>query len=565
MGGCTIDGALITLPTGIFTSSSNTIKNLTINRTNGFAIANQTLKITDVLTLTSGSLSTNGNLILASTSSKTARVAPVTNGFTVTGNVTAERFIPGGSNKRKWRLLSSPINVSGSIALSQFIDDILVTAPAAAGGSFDVSPNNNASIRTYTESTSGASSLGWTNPTNISNTVTTGTGLEVFVRGTRGLANPYLNWTTPDDVTIDFIGSLTTGNITKTLTYTPSVGGATSADGFNLVGNPYASPINFDTTSGWTKTNMENKFWCYNPNTSKYGIYDANVDTGSNGITKYIASGQAFFVRATSASSPAITFTENVKCVQLGNSYFKPVKKTSKYPILRISLVTDSADSDEALIVLDSNSTTNSGDLIDAAKFFNDALNIYTITPQKENLTFNAYPFPKGNDTINLAVWSYDSSNISMKHHKLDFSGIESINADIQIFLYDKYLNTSIDIRANDHYDFMITTDATSYGNDRFKIVFYNIVIGIEKKIEKQNIVLYPNPSKEKIFIQSSDFSENTIEYTILDMMGRTVVKSYMQLQNTIAEIDISSLVNGNYIIRITQNNIITTKKFVKN
>ncbi len=566
IGGCTTDGALITIPNGIFTSPI-TIKNLTIDRTNGFAIGNQIIRITDVLTLTSGSLNTNGNLTLNSSSTKTARVAPVTNGFTVTGNVTAERFIPGGSNKRKWRLLSSPINVSGSIALSQFIDDILVTAPSGLAGSFDNNPfGNKSSIRTYTESTSGASSLGWTDPTNITNTVTTGTGMEVFVRGTRGLANPYLNWTVPDDVTIDFIGSLTTGNITKTLTYTPSVGGATTADGFNLVGNPYASPINFDTTAGWTKTNIENKFWCYNPNTSNYGIYDAGLHSGTNGITRYIASGQAFFVRATSASSPLITFTENVKCVQSGNSYFKPSSSNVGTPqLLRIALTTDSADTDEALIVLDSASTTNSGDAHDALKFFNDALNVYTITPAKENLAINAYPFPKGYDTVNLAVWSYDSALISQKHHLLDFSGLGSFDNEIEIYLIDNYLNTSVDLRTNSSYNFMITGDATSYGNSRFQIVFYKKSSGVEHKLSTQKIVLYPNPSNDKIYIQSNDFSENPIEYSILDMMGRTVITSTTSLQNTIAEINISTLINGNYFIRIKQNENLTVKKFVKN
>lgn len=563
-GNCVTTGTAYTIPNDIF-SSTPTIKNLTINRTNGITLGNQMISLSDVLTFSAGNLATNNNLTLLSTATNTARVAPITNGSVVSGDVVVNRFIPGGASKRKWRLLSSPINVSGSIALSQFIDDILVTAPAAAGGGFDLSPNNAASIRTYTESTSGASSLGWTNPTNTTNTVATGTGMEVFVRGTRGLANPYLNWTTPDNVTIDFIGALNTGSVTKTLTYTPSVGGATTADGFNLVGNPYASPINFDTTSNWTKTNIENKFWCYNPNTTNYGIYDAVAHTGTNGITRYIASGQAFFVRATSASAPSITFTENVKCKQIGNSYFKPSKSPSAFPMLRMTLIDDSADYDEALILIDSlNGTPQATDDRDAAKFFNDALNIYTVTANKSNLAFNAINIPSASDTINVSVWSYDSTNISTKHHKISFSEFESIDLSINLYLLDNYLNVVTNIRSTNEYDFMITTDVNSYGNDRFKIILNNTNTSLPTTFKKQNIVLYPNPANEKLYLQSSDFSTSTINYNIYDLMGREIMKGNSSLENSISEINIDTLEKGNYLIRVSDNMQTNTMKFVK-
>jgi hypothetical protein len=495
-------------------------------------------------------------------------VAPIQFG-NVIGNVMVHRFIPGGSNKRKWRLLSIPVNTAlGGTTIAQFIDDILVTAPVGSGGGFDVnpfSPNNNASLRTYNEGTSGASSLGWTDPSSINNIITTGTGMEVFVRGTRGLANPYLNWTTPDDVTLDFNGTLNSGSISKTLSYTPSVGGATTADGFNLVGNPYASPINFDTTSGWTKTNVENKFWCYNPNTSNYGIYDAELHTGTNGITRYIASGQAFFVRATSSSSPTLTFTENVKCRQIGNSYFKPNKNPAAFPMLRMTLIDDSADFDEALILIDSvNGTPQPTDDRDAAKFFNDALNIYTVTANKSNLAFNAINIPGASDTINVSVWSYDSTSISTKHHKISFSEFESIDPSINLYLLDNYLNVVTNIRSTNEYDFMITTDVNSYGNGRFKIILNNTNTSLPTTFKKQNIVLYPNPANEKLYLQSLDFSTSTINYIIYDLMGREIMKGNSSLENSISEINIDTLEKGNYLIRVSDNTQTNTMKFVK-
>lgn len=564
-GKCNPVGTAYTIPNDIFTTAP-TLKNLTINRTGGVTLGNQMVSISDVLTKTIGNLTTASNLTLLSTATNTARVAPIQNG-SVIGNVLVHRFIPGGSNKRKWRLLSMPVNTAlGGTTIAQFNDDILVTAPAGSGAGFDVNPfsaNNNASLRTYNEGISGSSSLGWTDPTNITNTITTGTGIEVFVRGTRGLANPYLNWTTPDDVTIDYNGTLNSGTISKTLSYTPSVGGATTADGFNLVGNPYASPINFDTT-GWTKTNIENKFWCYNPNTSNYGIYDVVAQTGTNGITKYIASGQAFFVRA-NASLPSITFTENIKCKQIGNNYFKPTKSSTRFPKLRMTLIDDSDDYDEALILIDSlNGTPQATDDRDAAKFFNDALNIYTVTTNKSNLAFNAINIPSASDTINVSVWSYDSTNISTKHHKISFSEYESIDPSINLYLLDNYLNVVTNIRSTNEYDFMITTDVNSYGNDRFKIILNNTNTSLPTTFKKQNIVLYPNPANEKLYLQSLDFSTSTINYIIYDLMGREIMKGNSSLENSISEINIYTLEKGNYLIRVSDNMQTNTMKFVK-
>lgn len=565
-GKCNPVGTAYTIPNDIFTSAP-TLKNLTINRTGGVTLGNQMVSISNVLTMSIGNLTTASNLTLLSTATNTARVAPIQSGGVI-GNVIVHRFIPGGTNKRKWRLLSMPVNTGlGGATIAQFIDDILVTAPVGLAGNFDVnpfSPNNNASLRTYNEGTSGASSLGWTDPSSTNNIITTGTGMEVFVRGTRGLANPYLNWTTPDDVTIDFIGTLNSGSVSKTLSYTPSVGGATTADGFNLVGNPYASPINFDTT-GWTKTNIENKFWCYNPNTSNYGIYDVVAQTGTNGITKYIASGQAFFVRA-NASLPSITFTENIKCKQIGNNYFKPAKSSSRFPKLRIRITDDEADYDEALMLIDStNGTILPTDERDAAKFFNDALNIYTVTPNKTNLAINAIPATVVTDTINLSVWSYDSTSISTKHHKISFSEFESIDPTVHLFLIDKFLNVVTDIRSTSEYDFMITTDVNSYGNNRFKIVFNNTNTSIPTGIKKQKIVLYPNPANEKLYLQSVDFSSTSIEYVIYDLMGREIMSGNSTTENSISLINIDMLEKGNYLIRVMNNNQTSTMKFVKN
>lgn len=514
--------------------------------------------VSNELDVNAGTLITGGFLTLTSTANTTARVGTL-NG-SITGDVTVQRFIPGGSNKRKWRFLSSPVNVSGTIAISQLKDNILITAPAGAAAGFDVNsinPNNTASLRTYDESVGGISNNGWTDPSNISNTISSGIGMEVFVRGTRGLNNPYDPNTSPDDVTIDYTGALNTGNISPAITYTPSAGGATTADGFNLVGNPYASTIDF-TNAGLTLTNVDDKFWCYNPNTGSYGIYDNSLGDSTNGITRYIASGQAFFIRANGAS-PAITFTEAMKVAANGNNYFRNAQSQSTYPIMHIVLSNDSANSDEALIVLDETASCNSGDSHDAGKLFNDALNVYTVSDDKSNLTINALPFLNTIDTIKLSVFSYNGNNIMTTSHHLRFTGMSSFTNTQYIYLKDEYTNTISDLKLNEVYNFNITTDPGTYGNSRFKLLFSNKTLGINNADIGSIITVFPNPATNTLYIGNTNNAN--VEVEVIDIFGRTMISKKSLVNRSI---DISSIPSGNYFIKINDGENLITRRFIK-
>ena len=82
------------------------------------------------------------------------------------------------------------------------------------------------------------------------------------------------------------------------------------ANGFNLVGNPYASSINWN--SGITKTNLKNNFIrIWNPSSRNYATYDGV--SGTNDGSNVIPSGQGFFVEAATAGSASLTFTESAK------------------------------------------------------------------------------------------------------------------------------------------------------------------------------------------------------------------------------------------------------------
>lgn len=540
------------------TTSSKSLNNLTMSRTNGISLGD-TVIINGTLDVSNGTLTTNGKLILESNSTQTANVAAINSGG-VSGDVIARRFIPGGANKRKWRLLSSPVNVTGSIALSQFIDDIHVTGTGGSGAGFDNCTGCTPSIRTYNEPTTGTVNNGWTNPTNISNTITTATGVEVFVRGSRNVQGPFLNWSTPDDVTIDYIGALNSGTINKSLSFTNN--SQALADGFNLVGNPYASVIDWQAASGWVRTNMQNFVWVYDAVTATYGVISTTgVKTGNQNVTRYIPSGQAFFVRATTTGA-SLQFGEAIKVTNTPFNFFRAEQSIN--PVISITL-SYGDKKDMCLIEIDENSTAFGNDNSDAIKFFNDKINVYTITKDGVPLSINSMNTPSSIDTVGLAVWNYDSTNIQLGTHQLRFDSLSTLASTFNVYLLDQFLNTTSNLKVQNNYSYEVTSNTSSYGSNRFKLIF-DAATGISNSLINNIITVYPNPANEVLHIGVLDasYTESNAKVVVRNLVGQTMLETVSGSLKNLNSIDISKLQEGAYIVEVSIEGNSIFKKIIK-
>ena len=85
--------------------------------------------------------------------------------------------------------------------------------------------------------------------------------------------------------------------------------------------------------------------------------------------------------------------------------------------------------------------------------------------------------------------------------------------------------------------------------------------------VTQENINIYPNPVKDELYIDIPFFEK--MEYLknveICDLTGRTVgALRAMPLQEGNATINVSALPSGVYFVKITTDNGIVTKKFIK-
>jgi|GEM_PF-2969379 len=500
-------------------SASRSLNNLTLSRPNGATLVD-TLELNNTLSVTNNAtLNTNNKLILISTASTTARVADLSAG-TVSGKVIAQRYVPGGTDKRRWRFFSSPANISNSYNYYQFIDDIHVTGAGGSANGFDNSPNNSPSARTYNETVAGASSNGWANPTVLNTNIPVGKGVSVFVRGSRSTQDPFLNWSTPDNVTIDFTGNLNQGtiDISSQLTYTVST---PTADGFNLVGNPYMSQIDW-SSANITKTNIGNYIYIINPSTGTYATYDESTQTSVNGGSRYIASSQGFFVRTTGAS-PSIIFNETAKVTNTAPAFYRAEKSfTTDFSRLKLRAIRNAENTDELVVVFGDTAHKSGIDASDAVKFFNDNnLNIYTRSKDLTNLAINYFPTPTSNDTIPVSFFSFVDGIKALGTYSIEVASIENFPGNVDVFLVDNYANQIVNLKETNNYIFNLDLNAASAGNDRFKLIFKPDTSTATKITNFSGISVNKN-----IVLNWSTNKEKNIAYY-------TVEKSYDQVRFT--------------------------------
>ena len=350
------------------------VYNLTCSNAAGVTISPTSggVSAKNIVNVTTGTLNTNGKLILASNATSTGMIAALLGGASINGNVTLNRrhnvqYIPGlspANSKQLVHMITSPFT---NTTINDWNDDYPLTGfPGALSNTF-ISP------RWYNETLAGNPNIGLTGPTGMGDPTVPGRGWQV--KGNYEMVNAGF-------VNIDVTGSIVQGNFSIPVTYTDNGYPNQTGDGTNLIGNPYPCAIDWNA-AGWTKTNIANTVWVWNSNTGQYATYTNGVS--ANGGSNVIASTQAFYIFAT-AINPILNITESCKTTSQG-----VFKSNFDEQALRLR-IESKLFSDEAVFVY--HEDANSGfdfneDALKMRSIDEDAPTLASIAPTGEELTIN--------------------------------------------------------------------------------------------------------------------------------------------------------------------------------
>ena len=183
---------------------------------------------------------------------------------------------------------------------------MFVTGKGGPANGFDASPNNGSTIYTHDQSLPGTLAQKYVPIVSLSTMQRSGMGFFLFSRGDRSLPDAYARQITQPPFmnappyVITYTGTLFNGDV-RVMVYRSNR--PEDGDGFNLLGNPYPSPIRWGSLE---KQNLSPFIWLFDPVNNSYRSTDDPDEI--------IPMGTGFFVRVVEGErSGSVLFTENAK------------------------------------------------------------------------------------------------------------------------------------------------------------------------------------------------------------------------------------------------------------
>ncbi len=361
------------------------------------------------------------------------------------------------------------------------------------------------------------------------------TNIYTDITSTTELLNPMQGYALWNDntATASYTGTLNTNSIGNDNNLTRSIAGDNG--GNNLVGNPYPSSIDWDASSGWTKTNTMGAI--YVEDAGNWGIYvTGSGSAGTGNLSNYIAPGQGFFVFVNDDGSLTGTLKMDNNVRVHSNAPF--LKSTySNY----LKLVATGNEKSDATVIHFMDETTGLFDSqYDARKLFatdNSYPQIYSI--MDKDLAINALP---ETDWVQLGF-------------KAGISGLYTISAselnDIaNVWLEDTFTNEYTNL-STDSYTFNY-----SVGESETRFVIHFTPLAVPENAENiSGIYSYGN----EVFVTVKDKTKGTI--LIYNLMGQEVSTTPISGSSNVLTIDKS----GYYVIEVvTSESVISKKVFIK-
>ena len=342
--------------------SGSLLENLTANNLSGVNITGS-LSVSGRLKVSQGVLNTGGTLLLVATATQTALIDGSGTG-TISGNVTMQRYLPSAFG---YKYISSPFQ---SATVSEIADEIDLAATFPMLYRYDEQQDV----------------TGWVEYTAVSGALVPLTGYAANF-GSSG-----------SPITLDISGTVSTGNQSVSLFNNNKP----FTQGFNLVGNPYPSPIDWDNLAGWNRNNIDDAVYYFDASASDMfgGVYSSYINgISSNGVAgNIIPSMQGFFVHVTDGAYPvAATLSVNnaARTNDLQPGFHRNTSSTS-YPMVRLNAVfREKVQQDDMVVYFDQEATAEYEKTKDALKLINtdpEVPSFYSLSPQQVKLSINAVP-----------------------------------------------------------------------------------------------------------------------------------------------------------------------------
>ena len=484
----------------------------------------------------------------------TAQLGNLTGTLTGATNATVERFIP--ATGRRWRLLTAPLTGitinnawqkgqtwNGTSTLNSDGTGTVITgqqqksASNANARGFDfwsAVSNSSASIMSYVPNTT-VGSWGVMANTNTANAFNNGQAYLLFVRGPRG--SGFTTGTANAATTLRPTGTLRQGEINVTVDGTK---------GHTMVGNPYASQIDFNAMylNSGNSSVIKRQFWAWDATSGASGAWTAvvySVDkyvevprkfhtVGNASPLTAIQSGHGFTVQPVGASGGTMKIRESNKIAAAAASpnILLGGQKTAR---LFVNLTRPEASGEQTLldgvmVAYRNGYRPAATDADDAVKMENLGENL-AVSVADASLTADARPESELGRPVALRLW-----NLNEGVYRFEVKAEEMVSGGLKAWLEDRVRGTRTPLPVNGEVgtvEFSVGADAASRSEDRFRIVFEQPSVNASIVQEPggangKALSVYPNPvTGRTLTVRLQQVPKGTYSLQLLGGDGRLV------------------------------------------
>lgn len=471
------------------------------------------VNIYKLLDLRQGEFNTVGaNVTLVSNATHRALMGPVGNDAFVEGDLKIEQYIANPTPA--WHFISSTVD---GLNLGHMNTQLgLMGIPGTAAGNPTI----------YAYDNSNPSNAGWVSPSGLSTSLNPNSSMRVFLRNSFFDAGRKFSQTGPPYVGQQIIElSYCTNNCAEWT-------GQTGANGWNLIGNPYAAPVDWHAVG---KNNVAQTIYYFCK--TGYATYSAATQIGVNGGTRYIAPAQGFFALSTAGSS-SVVFNESNKVIAQNPSFLREEEVPN---VLRFTAERGSA-SDEVAVVFrsDANRTLQNNGLNSRKMHNSGALNLNILHPEGGRFAIQARPIITEADTIELLV-----SGLANAQLNLTMRGLNTFSSATEVLALVS--GQWQRVQEGD----ALTVNTNSAGQATIKVVVGPQVAAGFKGLNHSKFNLFPIPATDKVTLRGELIQQGG-KISVSNLAGVEVLNQVIGSGQNSHDLGLKAVPKGLYLLNFS-------------
>jgi len=354
-------------------------------------------------------------------------------------------------------------------------------------------------------------------------------------------------------------GTVNNGNVNVTLTKTYSTNA--SGNGWNLIGNPYPSPVDLSKLP-YFASNINNSVSFFNSTSmynGYYGYYNSLTGWVIGDGSKLLPALHAVFVQKKTLGTNNLTFTNTMRSKVLNPTMFKNDDITVDYPAIKLSSAINTPNSiaDETVIMFKNDATSEIDSDYDASKILNTDPMIPNLSSISNNGTYaiNALPNTLTESTVIPLGFQVQTTG----EYTINASDILNIPSNMSVYLEDLANSKIQDLTMSPSYTFTASKEEQPAG--RFFLRFAPTSTDIETTSNSE--IYQAWATNNTLYVSYNNPTGLQGKLKVMNVLGQQIMQE-QNINNGMYQFNINQPA-GYYLVNFTNENTTKTSKIFIN